>query len=61
MSKTCCRIIGKRTGFIYILIYTKMKVDIAYLCLFGEKAMFHSAYLPKTHNSASSLNTLYTA
>jgi hypothetical protein len=31
------------------------------LRVFGKNASFHSAYLPKTHNSASSLNTLYTA
>ncbi len=31
------------------------------LCVFGENATFHCAYSPKRHNSASSLNTLYTA
>jgi hypothetical protein len=31
------------------------------LCVFGENAPFHFAYSPKMPNSASSLNTLYTA
>jgi hypothetical protein len=31
------------------------------LRVFGEYSTFHSTYSPKTHNSASSLNTLYTA
>ncbi len=31
------------------------------LRVFGKNVTFHSAYLPKTHNFASSLNTLYTA
>jgi hypothetical protein len=31
------------------------------LRVFGKNAMFHSTYSPKTHNSASSLNTLYPA
>jgi hypothetical protein len=31
------------------------------LPLFGKNALFHSTYSPKTHNSAFSLNTLYTA
>jgi hypothetical protein len=31
------------------------------LHVFGKNAMFHFAYSPKMHNSASSLNTLYTA
>jgi hypothetical protein len=31
------------------------------LRVFGESALLHSAYLPKTNNSSSSLNMLYTA
>ncbi len=31
------------------------------LRVFGENATFHSVYSPKTHNFASSLNTLYIA
>ncbi len=31
------------------------------LRVFGENATFHSAYSPKTHNFASSLNTLFIA
>jgi hypothetical protein len=31
------------------------------LHIFGKNVTFHSAYLLKTHNFASSLNTLYTA
>jgi hypothetical protein len=31
------------------------------LRVFGEYSTLHSTYSPKTHNSASSLNTLYTA
>jgi hypothetical protein len=30
-------------------------------CVFSKNVTFHSAYSTKTHNSASSLNTLYTA
>jgi hypothetical protein len=42
----------------YRVIAEKCTVSLR---VFSENAMFHSAYLPKTHNFASSLNTLYIA
>ncbi len=46
-------------GFSQLLRY-RQKRTIS-LHVFGKNAAFYSAYLLKTHNSASSLNTLYTA
>jgi hypothetical protein len=41
-----------------ILCYRQKR--IISLRIFGGNSTFHSAFLPKTHNSVSSLNTLYT-
>jgi hypothetical protein len=39
----------------------RTKSDFREYRIIGENAPFHSSYSPKTHHSASSLNTLYTA
>ncbi len=46
-------------GFSWILCYRRKRTIS--LRVFGENAMFHSAYSPKTKYFASSLNTLYIA
>ncbi len=46
-------------GFLQMLHYRQKRTVL--LCVFGENTSFHSTYLMKTHNSAFSLNTLYTA
>ncbi len=48
-----------KIGFSQIPHY-RQKRTVSF-CVFSENVMFHSAYSPKTHNSASSLNTLFTA
>ncbi len=49
----------------YIIVFSRIQCyhrkHTVSLRVFGENATFHSAYSPKTHNFASSLNTLYTA
>jgi hypothetical protein len=46
-------------GFLRIPCYRQKRT--VSLCVFGKNATFDTAYSPKTHNSPSSLNTLYTA
>ena len=47
------------TGFSRIPRYRQKRT--VSLRVFGENATFNSAFSPKTHNFASSLNPLYTA
>jgi hypothetical protein len=48
-----------KTGFSRIQRFRRKRT--VSLRFFVESATFHSAYSPKTHDSASSLNRLYTA
>ncbi len=48
-----------KIGFSRIPCYRQKRT--VSLRVLGENITFHSAYSPKTHNFASSLNTLYTA